>query len=43
MNDQQTREHHVPQKSGNIDNRRRGAATGMRILLSIKVQRQYEL
>lgn len=28
MNDQQTREHHVPQKRGNIDNRRRGPATG---------------
>lgn len=29
MNDQQTREYHVPQKRGNIDNRCRGAATGM--------------
>lgn len=28
MNDQQTREHHVPEKSGNIDNRRRRADTG---------------
>lgn len=29
MNDQRTKEHHLPQKSGHIDNRRRGAATGM--------------